>query len=107
SLSYIFVLPIPQPPRSTLVPYTTLFRSLWPISEPQKWPDYLFCIYPFGLAKVRKFFKKQKIFFLNSRPHTGATVPSLVEWCKGRNFILTLQQFRHLFPNKKHNGLEV
>src|SRR5205814_8546851 len=32
-----FFLMIRRPPRSTLFPYTTLFRSLWPGRSPKKW----------------------------------------------------------------------
>src|SRR5207245_9501488 len=33
SLSFFFLM-LPQPPRSTLFPYTTLFRSLHPLNSP-------------------------------------------------------------------------
>src|SRR5262245_64369369 len=37
-MSSLFVLMLLRPPRSTLFPYTTLFRSSRPCSSPVQWP---------------------------------------------------------------------
>src|SRR5262245_63603021 len=43
---YVFFLPLPRPPRSTLFPYTTLFRStISPLAMPGR-NSFLFCSVP-------------------------------------------------------------
>src|SRR2546430_12520241 len=49
---YFFFLMIRRPPRSTLFPYTTLFRSFLRVPEPQAHPGRLYERSP-GLAVVR------------------------------------------------------
>src|SRR5574340_15479 len=41
---FFFFLMIRRPPRSTLFPYTTLFRSLWKILKEMGIPDHLNCL---------------------------------------------------------------
>src|SRR5438552_18982484 len=51
-VSLFFFLMIPRPPRSTLFPYTTLFRSLnWPSAKPASW-----AVSPESVVKTRSEF---------------------------------------------------
>src|SRR5687767_15624462 len=45
---YFFFLMIRRPPRSTLFPYTTLFRSPANCTEPRDWDSYDYC----GVASI-------------------------------------------------------
>jgi len=65
---------------------------------------------PEGTAKVGMFFgiTKKNIFFFTYPLSTYPVnrTPSLAEWCKGRNFNNTLQQFSSFFGPTKRKTLK-
>src|SRR5258708_37172844 len=69
---YIFFLMIRRPPRSTLFPYTTLFRSYqcWEVVDPEKWvPDGYVCIRVDSRGAGRPFRSEEHTSELQSPDH--------------------------------------
>src|SRR2546429_9848261 len=79
-LSYFFFLMIRHPPRSTLFPYRTLFRSYWPPQFPIDRPD---CV---GAAGATSTLTVHGTWFCPAVPTgahatlSGSTVTVFVEW---------------------------
>src|SRR5207249_12225572 len=84
SLSYFFFLIIRRPPRSTLFPYTTLFRSNDSHADCYQY----FCVPEYGTANGRLHF--HAVHFMRTLP-TGSVDPNFGRRVRNRRQLNSLQ----------------
>src|SRR3712207_7108650 len=86
---------IRRPPRSTLFPYTTLFRSLRLVLSQGYWPDSHLAA-PDDEALRREVELIKSFGFNGVRVHQKAEDPRFLHWCRSEEHTSELQSRQYL-----------